>query len=103
MNTITLTVEIIADKREEFIQAIRSVNELLKKQKGFKDSILYQNMDNANNFNLIQKWETQEDMENQIRSETFRVLMGALKTLTRSSKVEYNLKSKECGQEIPIS
>lgn len=103
MNTITVTAEIIADKREEFIQVIRSVNELFKKQKGFKGSILYQDMDNANNFNLIQKWETQEDMDNQIRSETFRVLMGALKTLTRSSKVEYNLKSEEFGQEIPIS
>jgi len=100
MNTISVKAEIIAGKQEEFIQVIRSVNELLKKQKGFKGSTLYQDMDNSNSLSLLQKWESQEDVDKHIRSETFRVLMGALKTLTRSSKIEYNLKSDEGGNKI---
>lgn len=102
MNHITVTAEIIPDKREEFIQVVRSVNKLFKKEKGFKSSVLYQDVENPSCFNLIQEWASQDDMDVQLRSETFRVLMGALKLLTRHSKIEYNLVSDQSDKKVLV-
>ena len=91
MNTVTVTVEINPDKREEFMQTIHAMNENLKKEKGFTRTTLFQDVDNVNRFNLIEEWELQDDLDNHVRSDIFKVLMGALKVLGEQSEIRYNL------------
>ena len=100
MNTIIIRVEIIPEKREEFLQTIRSLHEQIKKEKGFRGSDVFQDLDNHERFNLIQHWETQDDLDNHTRSENFRILMGALKVLAEHSEVRYNLVLDRFGRKI---
>ena len=100
MNTITVAVEIIPEKREEFIQTIRSLNEQMRKERGFISSDLFQDLDNHQRFNLIQHWKTQDDLDNHTRSDSFKVLMGALKVLAEHSEIRYNLVSDQRGRRV---
>ena len=100
MNTITVVVEIIPDKQEEFIQTVRSLNEQMRKETGLRSSDLFQDLDNHQRFNLIQHWETQDDLDNHTRSENFKVLMGALKVLAEHSEIRYNLVSDQRGRKV---
>ena len=100
MNTVTITVDINPESREEFVQAVRSVTENLKNEKGFKRSGLFQDMDNPNRFNLTEEWETQDDLDSHVQSDIFRVLMGALKVLAEHAEVRYNLISDKSGKRV---
>ena len=100
MNTLTVTADIHPENREEFMQTIRSVNESLKNEKGFKRSSLFQDVDNPNRFNLIQEWGTHDDLAIHLRSDIFRVLMGALKVLAQRSEIRYDLTSHQPGRMI---
>ena len=100
MNKVRVNIDILPEKREEFIQAIRSINEELIKEKGFKSSPLFQDIEDPNHFSLIQEWETQDNLDDYLRSEYFRVLMGTLKVLAKHSKIEYNLMSDQSGKKI---
>ena len=100
MNAVTITVDINPESREEFVQTVRSVGENLKKEKGFRRSGLFQDVDNPNRFNLTEEWETQDDLDSHVRSDIFRVLMGALKVLGKQSEVRYNLTSGQLGKQV---
>ena len=98
MNTITFTVEIFPEKRQEFMQTIRLLNEKIKQEKGLVRVNLFQDVDNSSRFNLIEEWETQDDLDDHTRSNNFRVLIGALKVLSERSQIRYNLKSEKLGK-----
>ena len=100
MNTVTITVDINPESREEFVQAVRSMTENLKKEKGFKKSGFFQDVENASRFNLIEEWETQDDLDSHVQSDIFRVLMGALKVLAEHAEVRYNLISDKSGKRV---
>ena len=98
MNTITFTFEIFPEKHQEFIQTVRMVNEKIKQEKGLVKVTLFQDVDNSSRFNLLEEWETQDDLDYHTRSENFRVLLGALKVLSEHSEIRYNLKSNRPGK-----
>lgn len=98
LNTITFTVEIFPEKRQEFMQTIRLLNEKIKQEKGLVRVNLFQDVDNSSRFNLIEEWETQDDLDDHTRSNNFRVLIGALKVLSERSQIRYNLKSEKLGK-----
>ncbi len=64
---------------------------ILEKERGCKKATLYQNLGNANHFNFVQEWETDEALERHLNSEEFKVLFGALKVLCNYSEVTYNM------------
>jgi quinol monooxygenase YgiN len=98
LNTITFTFEIFPEKRQEFMQTIRLLNKKIKQEKGLVKVNLFQDVDNSSCFNLIEEWETQDDLDGHTRSNNFRVLVGALKVLSEHSEIRYNLKYKQLGK-----
>jgi quinol monooxygenase YgiN len=98
LNTITFIFEIFPHKQQEFMQTIRLVKEKIKQEKGLVKISLFQEIDNSSRFNMIEEWETQDDLDNHTRSENFRVLVGALKVLSRHSEIRYNLKHDRLGK-----
>jgi quinol monooxygenase YgiN len=93
VNKINISIEVNPEHRDEFLQTIKSINEDSRSAKGFKQATLYQDMNDADHFSLIHEFETQDDMEIHLRSEDFRVLLGALKLLGNKSKIEYTFTS----------
>jgi quinol monooxygenase YgiN len=72
----------------------------MRDERGFLKFSLYQDVEDADTFNLIQEWETADDLDNQIRSEGFRVLIGALKVLSEEAEVRYQIGSKRKGVKV---
>jgi quinol monooxygenase YgiN len=95
MITMTIVVKVKPEKRGEFLQAIRSLNNNddaadRGKPQGLTRSRLYQEMDDRSGFSLIYEWETQEDLDVYFNSEQFRVLLGALKVLGEKSEIKWS-------------
>jgi quinol monooxygenase YgiN len=84
---MTIVVKVRPEKREEFLQAVRSLNNGPEKQQGLRKSTIYQEIDDQTGFSLIYEWEMQEDCERYLGAEKFKVLLGALKVLCENSEI----------------
>jgi quinol monooxygenase YgiN len=100
MSTVNLLLRVRPEKREEFLQTLRSIQDNLKQEVNLKKSSLYQDMNDANMFHLIEDWASLDSMEQYIRSDRFSVLMGALKVLCSESEVKYVIKSENLGTKV---
>ena len=100
MSTVNIFLRVRPEKREEFLQTIRSIQKNLKEEADLMKSFLYQDMNDANIFHLTEDWATQDSMERYIRSEKFGVLMGALKVLCLESEVKYQIYSNKPGKKV---
>jgi quinol monooxygenase YgiN len=64
------------EKRKELRQTIQSVVADIKQERGCLESSFYQNAENENEFFLVQKWETQQELDEHRESVRYTVLMG---------------------------
>jgi quinol monooxygenase YgiN len=90
MITMTVVAKVNPDKQEEFLQVMRSLRSDRENREGFGTPTLYKEIDDATGFSLICEWETQESLEEYLRAEKFRVLLGAVKVLCKSSEIRYS-------------
>ncbi len=103
MNTVTVRLKIVQGKNGEFIQTIRSLQEKLKQEEGFSKCTVYQDTADDSTFNMIEEWQTQDYLDNHLRSDLFRILIGALKVLSEECDVSYHLVAEKRGtKEIDI-
>jgi quinol monooxygenase YgiN len=100
MNSLDVRLRIRLEKRDEFLQTIRSIQSSLKAETNLINSSLYQDMDDTQVFHLTEEWATQDAMELYIRSERFSILMGALKVLCLESEVKYQMSSNKLGRKV---
>ena len=93
MSTVNIFLRVHAEKRDEFLQTIRSLQTSLKEEAGLSKSSLFQDVSEPTIFHLIEEWTTHDSMDRYMRSERFSVLMGALKVLCAESEVRYQITS----------
>jgi quinol monooxygenase YgiN len=93
MSTVNILLRVYSEKRDEFLQTIRSLQNSLLEEAGLTKSTLFQDTSDSNVFHLIEDWKTHDSMDRYIRSERFSVLMGALKVLCVESEVRYQITS----------
>jgi quinol monooxygenase YgiN len=91
MITVTISLNVWPEKRQEFIQTLRSLYREIMTCKGFKNSRLFQNMDHFNSFTIVQEWEEEQALDKFIKSDRFSVLLGALRVLGETAEIRYNL------------
>lgn len=82
------------------MQTIHALHGKLKDEKGFLKFSVYQDVEDEDTFHLIQEWETADDLDSQVSSEGFRVLIGALKVLSREAEVRCHIGSPKKGLKI---
>lgn len=80
MNTMIVVAKVRPEKRKEFLQAMRSLQNERRKVKGIRGLMLYEDRDRGT-YRIIDEWETEEDLERYCGGESFKVFRGALKTL----------------------
>ncbi|HAM50299.1 MAG TPA: hypothetical protein DCP92_06245 [Nitrospiraceae bacterium] len=95
INKLTVTLKVIQGKREELVQTLRSLQQNLEKEEGFSKCTFYEDASDSSKFNLIEEWDTQDHLDNYLKSDLFRVLIGALKVLSAKSEVRYRLVSSD--------
>lgn len=94
MIAMTVIVRVRPEKRKEFLQAMRSLQNDRMKKKGLRGSKVYEDEDRTG-FRLMEEWETEQDLERYCRGESFRVFLGALETLCTETKVKYCVVGEE--------
>jgi len=100
MLKMTVIAQVKPEKQQEFRHAISSLYSAREEEeKGLKKSTLYQEVDDPRGFRLITEWETQKDLEEYLRAEKFRVLLGAFQVLYAKPEMQYSLLAEK-GAEV---
>ena len=81
MVLMTIRMKVLAEKRKELMLALESLANSIKAQKGCKRCEICVSADDQNEFYLVGEWENQRELDIHLRSELFKVLMGAMKSM----------------------
>jgi len=100
MVKMTAAVKIKPEKRKEFMDAMRSLQDDKLKEKGVTASKWHEDHQDPTRFYLIDEWETGEDLNRYRRTDNFKVFLGALKTLCIKADVKYGLLDEKGQNEI---
>ena len=95
----TINIKVIQEKRAELLQTLRSMTKQILKEKGCNSCDFYQDVENENAFILTEEWETQEDVDNHIKSDMFCALLGTKNLLSESPEIKFKVVSYAAGME----
>jgi quinol monooxygenase YgiN len=70
------------------------------KEKGCLSYDVFCDIDGKTVFNLIEEWETREDLDRHIRSERFSVLLGTKSLLAKPLEMKIHTISRSEGAEV---
>jgi quinol monooxygenase YgiN len=87
------------EKRKEVEQIVRGILESTRVQKGCLNYGFYQDLEDENTFTVLERWATQADLEEFIRSESYRQLLAAMELLAEPPEVMINAISYTAGLE----
>jgi len=96
----TIKVKAFSVKRKEILQTIQAIIERVKQEKGCLDAIGYQDIDDDNTFCLVEKWESQRDLDNHIKYNTFSALLGTKILLSEPMEINFMVVSYKAGVEV---
>ncbi|MEJ2658966.1 MAG: antibiotic biosynthesis monooxygenase [Desulfobacterales bacterium] len=101
MVIVELMMRALPGKRIEILQTLMSRIDAIRQGKGCLSYNIYQSIEDENVFCLIKNWESREDLENHMRSDSFKVLLG-LKFLLENERQEIQVHtiSDTEGKEI---
>ena len=83
MIIVRITMKVLMEKRMEMMQTLLSMIEPTRKEKGCLSYDVFCDLEDNHLFNLIEEWETREDLDHHIRSERFSVLLGTKSLLEK--------------------
>ena len=95
----TIKMKVVPEKREELIQTLRGMNEEIRREKGCMSCFFYQDVTDENIFSLIEEWETQEELDNYMKSDMFSALIGTENLLAESPEINIKAISYKAGIE----
>jgi quinol monooxygenase YgiN len=78
------------EKCLELKQSLSALIEPVRKEKGCLGLNIFQDIENDNDFSLIQMWQTRDDLDAYLRSDLFTVLIGTRYLLSRPSEISVN-------------
>jgi quinol monooxygenase YgiN len=79
VNTARITVE--PQNRQEFIQTVKHILQPIKAAKGCRSFNVYVDTDDENSSLLVSEWDTEDDLNNHLKSEDFAILRGVISVL----------------------
>ncbi|MEJ2023506.1 MAG: putative quinol monooxygenase [Deltaproteobacteria bacterium] len=100
MVLVLITLSALPEKRKEVLQTLQSMIEPMRKEKGCLSYDVFCRIDVKAVFNLIEEWNTREDLDRHIRSERFTVLLGTKSLLVKSLEIEIHTVSHSEGAEV---
>ena len=87
------------DKRTEVMQTLLSFIEPTANARGCRRCHVFRDIEDENAFSLIAEWETREDLDDQIRSDGFSVLLGTKSLLCEPLQIQIHTISHSEGME----
>jgi quinol monooxygenase YgiN len=99
MVSMTVVAKVLPEKRDEFLDAMRSLQKERLTEQGISGSRIYERREDPTRFSVIDEWETDEDLQRYFSKEGFRILLGALRTLCTEAEVKYDPLRREGGDQ----
>jgi quinol monooxygenase YgiN len=81
MILIVMRMKIVSEKRRELSQTIDSLSRSIRMEKGCKRCDFCQSVEDENRLFLLEEWDTQENLMAHLKSEHYRVILGAMNLL----------------------
>jgi quinol monooxygenase YgiN len=100
MIIVRITMNVLPEKQKEVMQTLLSMIETAGKEKGCLSYDVFCDIDGKTVFNLIEEWETREDLDRHIRSERFSVLLGTKSLLAKPLEMKIHTISLSEGAEV---
>jgi quinol monooxygenase YgiN len=97
---VRITMKALMEKRTEMMQTLLSMIGPAGKEKGCLSYDVFCDLEDNYVFNLIEEWETREDMDRHIRSERFSALLGTKSLLAKPSEINIHTVSHSEGAEV---
>jgi quinol monooxygenase YgiN len=97
---VRISMKACMEKRTEMMQTLLSMIEAVRKEKGCLHHDVFCDIDGQAVFNLIEEWETREDLDLHIQSERFSVLLGTRSLLTKPAEISIHTVSHSEGMEV---
>ena len=99
MVIVIIKMNALPEKCLELKQTLLALIEPTRKEKDCMSHNVFQDLENGNCLNLIQVWQSREDLDDHLRSDTFTVLMGTRYLLNRPPEITMSEVSHSSGWE----
>lgn len=88
MIIVRITMNVLPEKLLEFTQTLLSMIEPTAKETGCLSYAVFCDIEDKNCFNLLEEWQTREDLDHHISSHRFGVLLGTKTLLYEPPKIQ---------------
>lgn len=100
MHLFVLRLRLQPEKRNEVIQIFRSLVGPTLVKPGCLSCGIYSNVDHDDNVILIEKWKTQEKLEQRIRSEDFKKILFAMDCAIEPPEMQFSSVDSPDGIDV---
>ena len=100
MIVVRIIMNVLPEKQKEVMQTLLSMTETAGKERGCLSYDVFCDVEGKTVFNLIEEWETHEDLDRHIRSERFSVLLGTKSLLAKPLEMKIHTVSHSEGAEV---
>jgi quinol monooxygenase YgiN len=90
MILVTIRMKVLSEKRMELSQTMASLIGSIRADKGCKRCFFCHSTEDENEFWLIEEWDTEENLNNHLKSGRFRVLRGAMNLLEEPYEMNFH-------------
>ena len=88
MIIVRIKMNVLPEKQLEVTQTLLSMIEPTGKEAGCLSYAVYCDIEDKNLFNLLEEWETREDLEKHLMSHRFGVLLGSKTLLCEPMQIQ---------------
>ncbi len=90
MILVVIRMKVLPEKHLELSQTIASLISSIRAEKGCRRCDFYQSVEDENQLNLLEEWDTQENFNGYLKSRSFGVLRGAMNLLQEPSEMTFH-------------
>ena len=96
----TLRMIVRPERRSDLLATIRGMLEPARVERGCLSYGLYEDIENRDAFMLLEKWETQKDLETHLLKNNLRQILPLMDLLSEQPEFRFNTVSNTAGMEL---
>jgi len=99
MIIVRITMNVLPEKQLEVTQTLLGMIGPTGREKGCLSYAVFCDIEDKNRLNLLEEWQTRQDLDHHLRSQRFGVLLGSKTLLCEPPKIQIHTVSLTEGME----
>jgi len=100
MMVLTIRMKVRPGSRDELLEVVRRMLEPTRVEQGCLGFHFYQDVEDRNAFTFLEEWESTDDLEGYMRTESFRELLAVMDLLIEPPRLNIHTVSHTAGIEF---